>query len=542
MAQVNTSYNASALVFNGGTTGYGGMVFRQINLSGSPVDSVTIDGSITPVANTLYLTGGNVGIGTTTPASKLDVQGTPQGPGYEIGVGRIGAGGTNLIFGVDASATPYSWVQSVTNGVASRNLVLEPNAGYVGIGTTSPGYPLQVNGIVSAQDTTATDGYIAIGPGDASHAGYINFYKSGPARIAYLGYFDSAGSQNNLGLNLENSANFIVSGGNVGIGTASPAQKLDVAGNANVQGNLAVAGTLSASNFSGSGTTSFQSINTTGSVGIGTASPNASLDIWNPYSAGTDSLRFSYNDGAAYWMGIQPYVVGGGNVGYKFRTNNGSTTVDALAITGTGNVGIGTTTPPAGLSVISTNGGANGNWFDPANYAGYIHSNSNSAQHYGLLISDYWRSPENFVFAVDGRLWNGGTIANDIHNPYLVIQGSGNVGIGTANPGYKLDVIGQIHANEVIVDTSGADYVFAPNYKLMPLSQVEQAIKIDQHLPGIPSAQQMSSGGVSVGDLQTKLLAKVEELTLHMIAQQKELDALKAENAAMQVRLNTIAK
>jgi hypothetical protein len=93
---------------------------------------------------------GNVGIGTTTPASKLDVQGTPQGPGYEIGVGRIGAGGTNLIFGIDASATPYSWVQSVTNGVASRNLILEPNAGNVGIGTTSPAYLLDVAGQVHA--------------------------------------------------------------------------------------------------------------------------------------------------------------------------------------------------------------------------------------------------------------------------------------------------------------------------------------------------------------------------------------------------------
>ncbi len=105
----------------------------------------------------------------------------------------------------------------------------------------------------------------------------------------------------------------------------------------------------------------------------------------------------------------------------------------------------------------------------------------------------------------------------------MAVLTNGNVGIGITNPGYPLDVNGTIHAKEVIVDTSGADYVFASNYKLMPLPEVEQAIRRDKHLPGIPSAQQMSSGGLSVGDLQAKLLAKIEELTLHQIEQEKQL-------------------
>ena len=95
---------------------------------------------------------------------------------------------------------------------------------------------------------------------------------------------------------------------------------------------------------------------TSGNVGIGTAGPNAKLELWNPYSSGVDSLRFGYNDSNAYWMGIQPYVVGGGNVGYKFRTNNIVTTVDAMAITGAGYVGIGTVSPGYKLDVNGTLG------------------------------------------------------------------------------------------------------------------------------------------------------------------------------------------
>ncbi|HSY54055.1 MAG TPA: hypothetical protein VK785_06385, partial [Opitutaceae bacterium] len=68
MQQADSSYNSSAIVFNSGTANYGGMQFQQFNVGASSViNSFVIDGSITPVANTLYLTGGNVGIGTTNP-------------------------------------------------------------------------------------------------------------------------------------------------------------------------------------------------------------------------------------------------------------------------------------------------------------------------------------------------------------------------------------------------------------------------------------------------------------------------------------------
>jgi hypothetical protein len=99
------------------------------------------------------------------------------------------------------------------------------------------------------------------------------------------------------------------------------------------------------------------------------------------------------------------------------------------------------------------------------------------------------------------------------------------VGIGTTDPDQALTVNGAVHAKEVLVDTGWSDYVFAPGYKLAPLSQVEKAIKADGHLPGIPSAGDVAKHGISVGDIDAKLLAKIEELTLHQIEQEKVMSA-----------------
>jgi hypothetical protein len=116
----------------------------------------------------------------------------------------------------------------------------------------------------------------------------------------------------------------------------------------------------------------------------------------------------------------------------------------------------------------------------------------------------------------------------------LQLNAAGNVGIGTTSPTEKLSVNGKIRAKEVIVETTGwSDYVFAKGYKLASLSEVEQHIQRQGHLPGVPSAQEVAEKGVSVGDMQALLLAKIEELTLHQIAQEKRIGNLEKENASL---------
>lgn len=106
---------------------------------------------------------------------------------------------------------------------------------------------------------------------------------------------------------------------------------------------------------------------------------------------------------------------------------------------------------------------------------------------------------------------------------------NGNVGIGTTSPSYKLDVNGTIRANEIIVNTTGADFVFAEDYQLRPLSEVKAFIQENKHLPEIKSAQEMQEDGVRVNELQTQLLQKIEELTLYLIQQEQIIQELRQE-------------
>jgi hypothetical protein len=113
-----------------------------------------------------------------------------------------------------------------------------------------------------------------------------------------------------------------------------------------------------------------------------------------------------------------------------------------------------------------------------------------------------------------------------------------NIGIGTDSPTAKLTVAGNILAREVKVDANaGADFVFAPDYNLRSLSEVEQFITENKHLPDIAPADEMIQNGVNMGEFQIQLLQKIEELTLYVIelkkeneAQQKEIEILKQKN------------
>lgn len=118
---------------------------------------------------------------------------------------------------------------------------------------------------------------------------------------------------------------------------------------------------------------------------------------------------------------------------------------------------------------------------------------------------------------------------------------NGNLLIGKtsqANSSYKLDVAGPIRANEIVVNTTGADYVFEADYPLKTLDETKAFIRENGHLPGIPSAEDMQENGMSVGELNTKLLEKVEELTLYLIQQDEKLQEQQKMILELQRRLN----
>ncbi len=117
------------------------------------------------------------------------------------------------------------------------------------------------------------------------------------------------------------------------------------------------------------------------------------------------------------------------------------------------------------------------------------------------------------------------------NNTRMVIASSGNVGIGTENPACKLSVDGKILSSEikVLLDISEyPDFVFADSYQLEPLSEVEKYIRKHRHLSGIPRAEEVKEG-LALGEMSTKLLQKIEELTLYIIEQNKRIEKLEKE-------------
>ena len=113
------------------------------------------------------------------------------------------------------------------------------------------------------------------------------------------------------------------------------------------------------------------------------------------------------------------------------------------------------------------------------------------------------------------------------------MQPNGNIGIGTTSPSNKLSVNGTIRAKEVRVNTGWSDFVFEEDYALPTLEEVASHIKAHKHLPDIPSAAEVEAEGVELGTISSKLLQKIEELTLYVIEQEKRIEALEAENATL---------
>ena len=197
-----------------------------------------------------------------------------------------------------------------------------------------------------------------------------------------------------------------------------------------------------------------------------------------------------------------------------------------------GNVGIGTINPQNKLSIVDNSGNAliasymGGKIYQDYKYTSISYGESvgslGNASNIGYMSHQVDKSLSGLYFTNYGE--------SEILSS-LFIRVGGNIGIGTVKPNNKLDVNGTIHSKEVKVDMSGwSDFVFKKEYNLPTLAEVEKHIKEKGHLENIPSEEEVLKNGINLGEMDAKLLQKIEEMTLYMIEQNKRMDKMEKEN------------
>ena len=280
--------------------------------------------------------------------------------------------------------------------------------------------------------------------------------------------------------------------GNIGIGTAAPAEKLHL--NGAIRGN-ASGGALRVK------------------------SSHGYIDV----GAQNTSWAHIYTDRPKIIFNKDVYTVSNAFSSYNNDLILRTKGTERLRIDDTnGNIGIGTNAPKSKLHV-------NGDMFMNAGEGFRIYGDSNYfGQYLDGIIFEMQDGNASNGNTDGGFVFKGHTPTDGISKDWMVIKTGGLVGIGTNTPDAKLAVNGNIHTKEVKVDLVGwADYVFNADYPLPSLQQVENHIKTKGHLINIPSEAEVVKNGIQLGEMNAKLLEKIEELTLYTISQQKEINRLK---------------
>jgi hypothetical protein len=233
---------------------------------------------------------------------------------------------------------------------------------------------------------------------------------------------------------------------------------------------------------------------------------------------------------------------------FQFTYAQWATSGSNIYNTNTGYVGIGTSSPAYPLDVQINTNSTTGVQFTNASTGTSARSRftlSNGINYASLNLngSTYPTDPNALeIFAPSS---GGALIFGAGGSQWMRLTQNGNVLIGKSsqvNTSYILDVAGNARANEVVVNTTGADFVFDPTYKLPSLSSLERYIENNHHLPQIASAKEMQADGLNLGDNQTKLLQKVEELTLYLIEKDKQLNEQQKINQSFQQQLNVLTE
>lgn len=409
---------------------------------------------------------GNLGIGTVTPIEKLSVFHS----GANTPFGAMGIDVNSFSNNANASNSYFFRVRDI--GANSTPFIISGN-GNVGIGTTTPTAILDINGPSRLRGLlempTNTDFIWNAYYSNSTWKYRTNGFAGGFYQDGLGGLaFNVAPSGQTDGALVFKRAYTVLNNGNFGIGTSSPASNLEVVGDNN--SGIRLSGNTSRLTFAGSKT-----------------------NLWNLDNA-DGTLRFFKEDYNA--------------------TSFGPGGVVSMAISNNGNVGIGITTPSEKLEILGN----------------MILSGTNTKQIYN------WSGIAAFSTGIFGNTTNNTRFSiytNSAGEAFSVNYLNGSVGIGTTMvpANYKFAVAGDMIAERVVVKLTGnwPDYVFSPSYKRSTLLEVEEYINKNQHLPNIPSAKEVAENGIDVGKMNAKLLEKMEEMTLYMIEQQKEIKALREE-------------
>jgi hypothetical protein len=311
----------------------------------------------------------------------------------------------------------------------------------------------------------------------------------------------------------------ITAAGDVGIGIDIPLAKLHVVGDVIIDGLLSLSGDLDlGGNLSVAGNTLLN-----GTLGVGgNTSLGADLNV-----AGNTTLAGTLSVGSTSSFGDDVGITGNLDV-------SGGVTTSAFAM-------------PSGASngyVLLSDALGNASWQSPDVFAQTLTWNAGSNQlsissGNTVNLSDMLQSISLNQATNTLSVSEGGSVNLDKYdNGWVYGSGSnlyytGNVAIGanTYATGFKLSVDGKVACEEVLVDLSGnwPDYVFATDYPLLDIHTLANYIKAENHLPGVPTAEEVAENGIEIGEMQRVMMEKIEELTLYVIAQQETIEALKAE-------------